>query len=212
MLECFSIASRRSVFCARLEAGFVGSKIIDSEHLLLGLLRVDPATLQFIAQPVDLISVREAAVRWHLPGEKLPRSMDLPISADVNLALESAGSFADAHRSALVRTEHLLLALMTMTTSHAAVILGEADASLSRLEQVVSGIHGHGDQDGAEFSTKDLEFLTGPLVPPTVPNRGAVTCPTRGDPAERNLPEMRLFRRFIRRRFCNGFECGNATF
>ena len=23
---------------------------------------------------------------------------------------------------------------------------------------------------------------------------------------------MRLFRRFIRRRFCNGFECGNATF
>jgi ATP-dependent Clp protease ATP-binding subunit ClpA len=162
VLERFSTASKRAVFCARWEAGFVGSEIIDSEHLLLGLLRVDPTTLQFIAQPVTLISVREAAVRWHVPGEKLPTSVDLPIGADVKLAFENAGSFADDHRSSLVRTEHLLLALMTITTSHAAVILGEADASLPRLEQLVSGIQGHGDQEGAQFSSKDLEFLMGP--------------------------------------------------
>jgi hypothetical protein len=118
--------------------------------------------LQFIAQAVTLISVREAAVRWHVPGEKLPTSVDLPIGADVKLAFENAGSFADAHRSSLVRTEHLLLALMTITTSHAAVILGEADASLPRLEQLVSGIQGHGDQECAQFSSKDLEFLMGP--------------------------------------------------
>jgi ATP-dependent Clp protease ATP-binding subunit ClpC len=157
MLERFSLASRRAVFCARWEAGFVGSEIIDSEHLLLGLLRVDPTTLQVIAQPVTLISVREAAVRWHVPGEKLPTSVDLPISADVKLAFENAGSCADVHRSSFVRTEHLLLALMTLTTSHAAVILGEADASLTRLEELVSGVQGHGDQAGAEFSIKDLE-------------------------------------------------------
>jgi ATP-dependent Clp protease ATP-binding subunit ClpA len=162
VFERFSTASKRAVFCARWESGFVGSKIIDSEHLLLGLLRVDPTTLQFIAQPVTLISVREAAVRWHVPGEKLPTSVDLPIGADVKLAFENVGSFADAHRSSLVRTEHLLLALMTITTSHAAVILGEADASLPRLEQLVTGIQGYGDQQGAQFSSKDLEFLMGP--------------------------------------------------
>lgn len=163
MFERFSIASRRAIFCARLEAGLVGSKIIDSEHLLLGLLRVDPTTLQFIAQPVTFISVREAAVRWHVPEEKLPTSVDLPISEDVKLAFENAGSFADAYRSSLVRTEHLLLALMTITTSHAAAILGEIDAPLPRLEQLVSGIQGHGEQDGAQFSSKDLESpLMGP--------------------------------------------------
>jgi ATP-dependent Clp protease ATP-binding subunit ClpA len=162
VLERFSTASKRAVFCARWEAGFVGSEIIDSEHLLLGLLRIDPTTLQFIAQAVTLISVREAAVRWHVPGEKLPTSVDLPIGADVKVAFENAVSFADAHKSSLVRTEHLLLALMTITTSHAAVILGEADASLPRLEQLVSGIQGHGDQEGAQFSSKDLEFLMGP--------------------------------------------------
>jgi hypothetical protein len=51
---------------------------------------------------------------------------------------------------------------MTLTASHAAVILGEADASPTRLEQLLSGIQDHGDQDGAEFSSKDLEFLMGP--------------------------------------------------
>jgi ATP-dependent Clp protease ATP-binding subunit ClpC len=159
VLERFSTACRRVVFCARWEAGFVGSEIIDSEHLLLGLLRVDPTTLQSIAQPVTLTSVREAAVRWHVPGERLPTSVDLPIGADVKLAFENAGAFADAHGSSFVRTEHLLLALMRLTTSHAAVILGEADASLPRLEQRVSGIKDHGDQDGAQFS---FEFLMGP--------------------------------------------------
>jgi ATP-dependent Clp protease ATP-binding subunit ClpA len=165
MIERFSLASRRAIFCARGEAGFVGSKIIDSEHLLLGLLRVDPATLQYTAQPVTLISVREAAVRWHAPEKKLPTSVDLLISEDVKRAFESAESFADAYKSSLVRTEHLLLALMTMTTSHAAVILGEADASLPRLEQLVCGIQDHGDQDGGQFSGESLEFLM--VIDPT---------------------------------------------
>ena len=49
LFERFSTASRKAVFCARWEAGFVGSEIIDSEHLLLGLLRVDPTIFQFIA-------------------------------------------------------------------------------------------------------------------------------------------------------------------
>jgi ATP-dependent Clp protease ATP-binding subunit ClpA len=156
MFERFSTASRRAVFCARLEAGFVGSQIIDSEHLLLGLLRVDPTTLQFIAQPVTLTSVREAAARWHVPGEKLPTSVDLPITEDVKLVFENAGSF--------VRTEHLLLALMTITTSHAAAILGEVDASLSRLEQLVSGIQDHEIKTVLNFPEKISSPSNRPLV------------------------------------------------
>jgi ATP-dependent Clp protease ATP-binding subunit ClpA len=114
VFERFSTAGRRAVYSARREAGLVGSKIIGSEHLLLGLLRVDPATFEFIPQPVTLVSLRRAAVRWHMPGEKLLNSMDLPISEDVKLAFNNAVSLAEAHGSSFVRTEHLLLALTTV--------------------------------------------------------------------------------------------------
>lgn len=161
MFERFSTASRRAVFCGRWEAGFVGSEIMDSEHLLLGLVHVDPALLQFIAQPLTLNSIREAAVRWLVPREKLPTFVDLPIAADLTLIFENAGSFAVVQGFPFVRTEHLLLALLTLTTSHASIILGEAEASLLRLEQLVSGIQDHGDQGDAQFFSKDLEFLMG---------------------------------------------------
>jgi ATP-dependent Clp protease ATP-binding subunit ClpC len=159
VFERFSTAGRRAVYSARREAGLVGSKIIGSEHLLLGLLRVDPATFEFIPQPVTLVSLRRAAVRWHMPGEKLLNSMDLPISEDVKLAFNNAVSLAEAHGSSFVRTEHLLLALTTVPNSHAAVILEEAGASIALLKQLVSGRQDPGDQQGVELSSDDLEFL-----------------------------------------------------
>jgi ATP-dependent Clp protease ATP-binding subunit ClpA len=148
VFERYSIASRRAVFSARVEAGLLGSEIIDSEHLLLGLMRVDPTTLQLIAPPVTLDRIREAASRWHAPREKLPTSLDLPFSEDIGSALKNAKSFAVSGGFSYVRTEHLIYALMTLTTSHAAVILEEADASLSRLEQLVVSIQVAANQEG----------------------------------------------------------------
>src|SRR5229473_4294482 len=43
VFERYSIASRQVIFVARAEAGRVGSSFIDTEHLLLGILRVAPA-------------------------------------------------------------------------------------------------------------------------------------------------------------------------
>jgi ATP-dependent Clp protease ATP-binding subunit ClpA len=146
VLDRYSIANRRVILCAWAEASMVSSKVIDTEHLLLGVLRVDPATLRLIAPPVTLDSVREFATRWHAPEYKLPTHSDIPVSPDVRLVFNKAGSLADVRR--FVRTEHLLLALMTATTSHAAVILQEANASVSHLEQLVSGLPGDEQQDG----------------------------------------------------------------
>jgi ATP-dependent Clp protease ATP-binding subunit ClpA len=148
VFQRYSTASRRVIFCAWAEAGIVGSEVIDTEHLLLGVLRVDPATLRLIAPPITLDSVRELATRWHAPEDKLPTHSDLPLSPDAKLVLDKADSLADVRKFAFVRTEHLLLALMTATTSHAAVILQEANTSLSHLEQLVSGLRGDEQQDG----------------------------------------------------------------
>ena len=115
--------------------GNVGSGFIDTETYL-GVLRVDAETLQLTAQLLSLDSVRRNATRWHTPSEKLPSSLDLPISQDAKLVLDKAVSLADAHSCDFVRTEHLLLALTAITTSHGAEILQEGRISLGRLEKV----------------------------------------------------------------------------
>jgi ATP-dependent Clp protease ATP-binding subunit ClpC len=82
VFERYTEASRASVFCARYEASLVGSAIIDTEHLLLGLLRVDPSTIQAVAEPLSLDSVRKAATRWHEPRPKTSTSVDLPLGPE----------------------------------------------------------------------------------------------------------------------------------
>jgi ATP-dependent Clp protease ATP-binding subunit ClpC len=42
MFERFTEPARRAIFFARFEASVFGSPYIESEHLLLGLLRDDP--------------------------------------------------------------------------------------------------------------------------------------------------------------------------
>jgi ATP-dependent Clp protease ATP-binding subunit ClpC len=140
------------IFSARVEAGNLGSPLIDTEHILLGLLRVDPSTLQLTAQPLSLESVREYATRWHLPAESLPSSMDLPISDDAKLVLDKAVSLADGHKCAFVRTEHLLLALTATTPSHAAAILQEVRISL----EIVARLPAIEQQAGNPSSLDDL--------------------------------------------------------
>jgi len=148
VFERYSIATKRVVFSARFEAGHQGSGVIDTEHLLLGLMRVDPITLQVIAPSVTLDGIRKAATRWHAPSKRLPTSLDLPFSEDSELALKNAESFAVSGGCSYVRTEHLVYALMTSTTSHAAVILEEADASLHRLEQLLAQMRVDEKQEG----------------------------------------------------------------
>ena len=156
MFERYSTASRQVIFAARAEAGNVGSGFIDTEHILLGVLRVDPETLQLTAQLLSLDSVRRSATRWHTPSEKLPSSLDLPISQDAKLVLDKAVSLADAHSCDFVRTEHLLLALTAITTSHAAEILQEGRISLGRLEEIVAALPRTERQEGNPSSLEDL--------------------------------------------------------
>ncbi len=140
LFERYSIASRRVIFVARFEAGRVGSPFIDTEDVLLGILRVSPAPPEMFAQPLSIQWVREYATRWHTPTTKISTSVDLPINADTKAVFDKAMSLADVYECDLVRTEHLLLALATMPESHSAVILEEVGVSLDRLEAMVSGL------------------------------------------------------------------------
>ena len=126
-------ASKAAVFCAQFEASLVGSPIIDTEHLLLGLLRVDPSTMQAVAEPLSLDSVRKAATRWHEPRTRTSTSCDLPLGPEAKQSMLSAALIADSYSSSTIRSEHHLMALIYLTGAHAALILEEAGASRRRL-------------------------------------------------------------------------------
>lgn len=156
MIERFSTASRQVLFVARVEAGRVGSPLIDTEHALLGILRVAPVPPELIAQPLSVESLREYATRWHTPTAKLPTSLDLPMSEDTKAVFDKAESVANVYQSDLVRTEHLLLALATVSESHSAVTLKEAGISLDRLQAMLSGLPQKEQQAGNSSAMQDL--------------------------------------------------------
>jgi ATP-dependent Clp protease ATP-binding subunit ClpC len=156
VFERYSIASRQVIFVARREAGHVGNPFIDTEHILMGILRVAPAPPEMFAQPLSDQWVREYATRWHTPTTAIPTSVDLPIHADTGTVLEQALSLADAYKCNFVRTEHLLLALATVAKSHSAVILAEAGVSLGRLQATLSGLPVAEQQAGNQSAMEGL--------------------------------------------------------
>jgi ATP-dependent Clp protease ATP-binding subunit ClpC len=156
VFERYSIASRRVIFVARFEGGRVGSPFIDTEHVLLGILRVAPAPPEMLAQPLSVQWAREYATRWHTPTTKIPTSVDLPIHADTKAVFDKALSLADVYKCDLVRTEHLLLALATVPESHSAVILEEVGLPLDRLQAMLSGLPVAEQQAGNSLVMEDL--------------------------------------------------------
>jgi ATP-dependent Clp protease ATP-binding subunit ClpC len=159
VFDRFSMASKKALFGARWEASVAGSRVIDTQHLLVGLVRVDPATFQFIVPEITLNSVRGAAHRWDTPGDKVPTSVDMPLSDDLKWVFKDALASAEVHKCAFVRTEHLLLALMMVNSCHAAEILREAGAPLSRLEELVSGLANEEQAADPSWSEGLMDFF-----------------------------------------------------
>ena len=71
MFEKYNEKARRALFFARYEASKLGSRVIETEHVLLGLLRVaDGNAAQVLANcDIDLIEVREQVLNL-LSGAK----------------------------------------------------------------------------------------------------------------------------------------------
>jgi ATP-dependent Clp protease ATP-binding subunit ClpA len=159
VFDNYSRAAKMAIMFARAEAGRVGAESIDTEHLLLGAMRTDPVTINSIAPHMTLNVVRERATAWHEPAASMPNSVDMPLSDDTKRAFEQADALAATHGSALVRTEHLLLALMTTDSFHAAAILNDVGASADRLSDLVSHLTGFEQQSDIDWSKEDLSDL-----------------------------------------------------
>ena len=151
MFDLWSEASLRVVFAARFEAGSVGCPLIDTEHLLLGMVRVDPASVRAIGAAVSIEQIKTRAQEWHVDGKSIPTFEDLATTDDLARVFEHATSEAKAAGCHVVRTEHVLFALMSETGCHAAAILEERGGGLENARSLLRSVDGSTGQASMEF-------------------------------------------------------------
>jgi hypothetical protein len=134
MFERYTEKARRVIFFARYEASEFGSPVIDTDHLLLGLVREEKLLcLRWVpkAQP-DVI--RAAIAGWTEPRPKIPTNLDMPLSLSSKHVLDHAKNEADRLNSRHIGTEHLLLGLM-LEEGRTSKLLRDLGADLPKLRK-----------------------------------------------------------------------------
>src|SRR5579884_1256722 len=138
MFERYTEKARRVIFFARYEASQFGSPYIETEHLLLGLLREDKAlTNRFLRSHASIESIRKQ-VEGHIPvREKVSTSVELPLSQECKMVLAYAEEEAERLAHKHIGTEHLLLGLLRQKDSFAADLLNASGLSLEDARQKI---------------------------------------------------------------------------
>ena len=124
MFERYTEKARRVIFFARFEASNYGSHYIETEHLLLGLLREDRGLAKrFFGEGNVAVDIRAEIESRITRGERIAVSVEIPLSAESKKALNLAGESADRLGHRHVETEHLLIGILRVEGSLAAQIL-----------------------------------------------------------------------------------------
>ena len=136
MFERYTEKARRVIFFARYEASQFGSPYIETEHLLLGLLREDKAlTNRFLRSHASIESIRKQIEGHTTIREKVSTSVDLPLSHECKRVLAYAAEEAERLSHKHIGTEHLLLGLLREEKCFAAEILRERGLRLSTVRE-----------------------------------------------------------------------------
>jgi ATP-dependent Clp protease ATP-binding subunit ClpC len=125
MFERNTESARRALFFARYETSELGGVAIETEHMLLGLLRESQG---IVARILVLWQVSAESLRRDIEGrsafrEKVATSVEIPFSAATQRALQFAAEEADRLTHSYIGTEHLFLGLLRDDSSVAGSLL-----------------------------------------------------------------------------------------
>ncbi len=138
MFERYTEKARRTIFFARYEASQYGSPYIETEHLLLGMLREDKAlTRHFLRSHIPVESIRKQIEQHTIVREKVSVSVDLPLSNECKRVLAYAAEEAERLGHKYIGNEHLLLGLLREGNSFAAKLLGQHGLELAEVSKQV---------------------------------------------------------------------------
>jgi len=138
MFERYTEKARRTIFFARYEASEFGSPYIETEHLLLGLLREDKTVANtFLRWPGSVESIRKQVEDLTVIREKVSTSVDLPLSNECKRILDYATEEADhlSHRD--IGTAHLFLGMLREQDCLAAKLLNERGVHLETAREQI---------------------------------------------------------------------------
>lgn len=160
MFERFTEKARRVVFFARYEASAFGSPYIETEHLLLGLLREDRSINKRIQRSgASVDSIRKQIEERTPIREKVSTSVDLPLSQESKRVLVRGAEEADRLSHKHIGTEHLLLGLLREDKCLAAEILHKCGLHATSIREEIGGtVKDYVPSDHAKEGSLVLEF------------------------------------------------------
>jgi len=136
VFERYTEKARRVIFFARYEASQYGSPYIETEHLLLGLMREDKALAnRFLRTHGSIESIRKEIESRITIRERISTSVEVPLSQECKRILNYAAEEAERLGHKHVGTEHLLLGILREEKCFGAEILAERGLRLSSLRE-----------------------------------------------------------------------------
>lgn len=133
MFERYTERARRVIFFARYEASQLGSRTIETEHLLLGLIRENNGlTGKLLSRSeIEADAIRSEIQTRTEVREKISTSVEIPLSVESKRVLAYAAEEAEKMLHKYIGTEHILLGLLREKKSLASRILVEKGMRLS---------------------------------------------------------------------------------
>src|SRR6202158_701755 len=136
VFERYTEKARRVIFFGACAASQYGSPYIETEHLLLGLMREDKALAnRFLRSHGSIESIRKDLEQRITIRERISTSVEVPLSQEskriLNFATEEAERLGHKH----VGTEHLLLGILREEKCFGAEILDRKGLRLSTLRE-----------------------------------------------------------------------------
>ncbi len=133
MFERYTEKARRVIFFSRYEAAQFGSPYIESEHVLLGIVRECRDATRLFGDNLPLYSELRQNVQSRCGAQESSAvSVDLPLSNQCKRALAYAAEEAERMRDRHIGAEHLFLGLLRERNCLAAQMLNECGISLEQ--------------------------------------------------------------------------------
>ena len=135
MFERYTERARRSIFYARELVSVYGSMLIDTEHVLLGILREDPNVIARFLPSKTNEDIRAEVEKGIVAKPKIPTSIDIPLSKGSERILAHAMEEAEMLGHPEVEVEHLLLGVVREEDGAAGQILRSAGLNVIAMRQ-----------------------------------------------------------------------------
>jgi hypothetical protein len=185
MFERYTEKARRVIFFARYEASEYGSPYIETEHLLLGLLREDPSLeMRFLGPDSSIEQIRTEIEKRITRGERFGTSVEVPLSKEAKKILNLAAEEAERLGHGYVGTEHMLLGMLQVDGSLAAQVLRGRRPNPSEIREQLA-------------NTPGVQKARIPPRSPALPTLESFLAGLKWDKAEDLLPYFAANARFV---------------